>query len=513
MCVPNPCKNPTPVCEAAGDGLNYTCSCNETSCGAGKTCVGGTCYNCEKGEKCNCSGNQVSDGNGGCYTPNDSCNPNPCPSETPSCSALDETQYSCSCTSDSCPDGKECSDMACQNCSAGDDCGCSDYGKEADGKGGCRCPGDKIDDGKGGCRCPDCYAATTNWGECKKTCECVTCAKAKKCVEGECINCPLGEDCGCFDDNAYSDGNGVCQLNCEHTPESCADENGGWPEDWTIKETSNGCECSPKKRIVLLPKETTTQYDPVTRKNVTLYRTKAAMPFTTEYFYYLRPIEVTKGMKGGYVASYDNIMDNEGTWGKSWVGEDARVWGNVKVKGVVTDKAQVYGDATINGNVHGNAKVYGKVVVGAGGAVYGDAVAYSNTTLTIGRSYTAGQGARYECSAYGTEYMCEDMKKYGPGSQYWNDAYYQNCMNCNCVVCTHYNPGSDTAVCQDVKFYSTGAYTFTGTACVNRRVCLKENTNKGFQIETKWENADYPDSGTCDSMRNTLKGIASYLNY
>ncbi len=246
MCTPNPCKNPTPVCEAAGDGLNYTCSCNETSCGAGKTCVGGTCYNCEKGEKCDCSGNQVSDGNGGCYTPNDSCNPNPCPSETPSCSALDETQYSCSCTSDSCPDGKECSDMACQNCSAGDDCGCSDYGKEADGNGGCRCPGMKIDDGKGGCRCPDCYVATTNWGECKKTCECVTCAKAKKCVEGECINCPLGEDCGCSDDDAYSNGSGVCEPNdpCAKCPVGsvCLNEKCECPPNSSINTLALTCE-------------------------------------------------------------------------------------------------------------------------------------------------------------------------------------------------------------------------------------------------------------------------------
>ncbi len=253
--------------------MNYTCSCNETSCGAGKTCVGGTCYNCEKGEKCNCSGNQVSDGNGGCYTPNDSCNPNPCPSETPSCSALDETQYSCSCTSDSCPDGKECSDMACQNCSAGDDCGCSDYGKEADGNGGCRCPGMKISDGNGGCRCPDDYESDGTWGGCKLIDPCmnVSCPDAQKCVEGDCVNCPLGEDCGCFDDDAFSNGDGICEPNvhecdpgkeyntetraCENCAENddcgCfeeggyADGNGGCKiicEDW---EYWDGSKCVP----------------------------------------------------------------------------------------------------------------------------------------------------------------------------------------------------------------------------------------------------------------------------
>lgn len=214
VCNPNnPCSGTTPICEPAGDGINYTCLCNDTSCGPGKTCTGGKCNNCQKGEKCNCPGNQVSDGNGGCYTPNDTCNPNPCPAEMPSCSALDETQYSCSCTSTSCPPGKKCEDMTCQPCSAGEDCGCKASGKEADGNGGCRCPGMKISDGAGGCKCPECYAPDGTWGGCKKTCDCVTCAKAKKCVDGECVNCPLGEDCGCFDDDAYSNGSGVCEPN------------------------------------------------------------------------------------------------------------------------------------------------------------------------------------------------------------------------------------------------------------------------------------------------------------
>lgn len=213
VCNPNnPCSGTTPVCQAAGDGINYTCLCNDSSCGAGNTCTGGKCNTCQKGEKCGCSGNQVSDGEGGCYTPNDSCNPNPCSGETPLCSALDETQYSCSCTSTSCPAGKKCEDMGCKTCSAGEDCGCNASGKEADGNGGCRCPGMKIASGNS-CVCPSCYTSDGTWGGCKKTCECVTCADAKKCVDGECVNCPLGEDCGCFDDDAYSNGSGVCEPN------------------------------------------------------------------------------------------------------------------------------------------------------------------------------------------------------------------------------------------------------------------------------------------------------------
>ena len=105
--------------------------------------------------------------------------------------------------------------MACQNCSAGDDCGCSDYGKEADGNGGCRCPGMKIDDGKGGCRCPDDYESDGTWGGCKLIDPCmnVSCPDAQKCVEGDCVNCPLGEDCGCFEDDAFSNGDGICEPN------------------------------------------------------------------------------------------------------------------------------------------------------------------------------------------------------------------------------------------------------------------------------------------------------------
>ena len=216
ICDTNPCKTSTlPLCKSV-DGVNYSCECTATSCGAGKSCEGGVCENCVKGVKCNCPGSQVSDGNGGCYTPNDACNPNPCPAEAPSCSALDETSYSCSCTSGSCPDGKRCSDMACQNCTAGDDCGCSSSGKEADGNGGCKCPGIKVSNGYGGCRCPDGYISDGRGGcEIEDPCANKSCAKAKKCDPdtGDCINCPLGEDCGCFDDDAFANGQGVCQPN------------------------------------------------------------------------------------------------------------------------------------------------------------------------------------------------------------------------------------------------------------------------------------------------------------
>lgn len=225
-CDPNPCNGRTPVCETVDlsvDPKGYKCLCSENSCGAGKTCVGGQCINCQKGVNCNCPSGQVSDGNGSCYTPANKCVPhNPCPSSLPNCSPIGETDYSCSCTSNprSCPDGTRCSDnnMACNNCPAGDrsdDCGCSQYGKEADGNGGCRCPGMKISDGYGGCKCPTDYESDGTWGGCKLIDPCmnVSCPDAKRCEDGECVNCSAGSDCGCYDDDATANGDGVCEPN------------------------------------------------------------------------------------------------------------------------------------------------------------------------------------------------------------------------------------------------------------------------------------------------------------
>ncbi len=283
-CDPNPCNGSTPVCETVDfsvDPKGYKCLCSDTSCGKGKTCVGGQCINCQKGVNCNCPSGQVSDGNGSCYTPANKCVPhNPCPSSLPNCSPIGETDYSCSCTSNprSCPDGTRCSDnnMACKNCPAGDrsdDCGCSQYGKEADGNGGCRCPGMKISDGYGGCKCPTDYESDGTWGGCKLIDPCmnVDCPDAKRCEDGECVNCSAGSDCGCYDDDATANGDGVCEPNihecdpgkeyntdtrsCENCAENAdcgcfdqggyADGKGGCRiicEDW---EYWDGSKCAP----------------------------------------------------------------------------------------------------------------------------------------------------------------------------------------------------------------------------------------------------------------------------
>ena len=248
VCKVQPCTSSTyPLCVVNANGTSRTCACQGNSCGAGKTCVGGECVNCKQGVNCNCPSGQVSNGSGSCYTPKNSCNPNPCPATAPTCSSLSETDYSCSCTSTSCGGGKSCNGTSCDICKAGDTstaCGCGSSGKEADGNGGCRCPGIKVSDGSGGCKCPSDYESDGKGGcKLKDKCAGVECAKGKKCDQdtGSCVNCPLGEDCGCQEDDAYASGEGTCtpNNNCSDNAD-CADNewcNGGMCEAVT-------CDCN-----------------------------------------------------------------------------------------------------------------------------------------------------------------------------------------------------------------------------------------------------------------------------
>ncbi len=324
VCSPNnPCSGMTPICDPAGDGLNYKCLCDSTSCKGGRTCVGGTCYNCEKGEKCNCSGDNVSDGSGGCYIPNDSCNPNPCSGETPSCSALDETQYSCSCTSESCPDGKKCSDMACQNCSAGDDCGCSYYGKEADGNGSCRCPGVKIDDGKGGCKCPAEYESD-GAGGCKpveygKLCSEEACpgdyVRAAKTFTSQIGTIQMGQQGGIWCRNGKSEGTSL-------------DFNGTY---WVGPDAHLGGGVRISGNAVI--------YQGAYLLNAAVVSGNAVIGDSTR-----NPCD-----RSAWTGESPEIRENAKVYGKAFVYEEAEIYGN----------AEVYGNA----KVHGNAKVYGNAKI------------------------------------------------------------------------------------------------------------------------------------------------------
>ena len=342
VCSPNnPCSGMTPICDPVGDGLNYKCLCDSTSCKGGRTCVGGTCYNCEKGEKCNCSGDNVSDGNGGCYIPNDSCNPNPCPSEMPTCSALNETQYSCSCTPDSCPDGKKCNDdMACQNCSAGDDCGCSYYGKEADGNGGCRCPGVKIDDGKGGCKCPAEYESD-GAGGCKPV------EYGAQCV---------GRD-GCEGDNITAAKTFTSQIGTI----SAGQQGGIWCRNGKSEGTSldfNGTYwVGPDAHLgggVRIS------------GNAVVYQGARAYRATQIYENAQLFGHANVGTENADACGHDKWESSDGS---------PKIHGNAKIygKALVYDSVDIYGDAEI----YGNAKVHGN-----GTKVYGNAKICDNTDFT-----------------------------------------------------------------------------------------------------------------------------------
>ena len=99
----------------------------------------------------------------------------------------------------------------------------------------------------------------------------VSCPDAKRCEDGECVNCSAGSDCGCYDDDATANGDGVCEPNihecdpgkeyntdtrsCENCAEDAdcgcfdqggyADGNGGCRiicEDW---EYWDGSKCVP----------------------------------------------------------------------------------------------------------------------------------------------------------------------------------------------------------------------------------------------------------------------------
>lgn len=73
----------------------------------------------------------------------------------------------------------------------------------------------KVSDGYGGCKCPTDYESDGTWGGCKLIDPCmnVDCPDAKRCEDGECVNCSAGSDCGCYDDDATANGDGVCEPN------------------------------------------------------------------------------------------------------------------------------------------------------------------------------------------------------------------------------------------------------------------------------------------------------------
>jgi len=87
---------------------------------------------------------------------------------------------------------------------------------------------------------------------------------------------------------------------------------------------------------------------------------------------------VRAGDLGGYVESYNNLLDS------AWVGNNALVFGGAQVRGnaCVYEYARVFGNA----QVYDNAKVYGNTVVSENSRVYEDARVYGHALLCLDAS-------------------------------------------------------------------------------------------------------------------------------
>lgn len=334
ICETDPCTSPVyPLCQPSEDGYSRVCLCSGDSCGAGKTCVGGQCVNCTKGTECNCPAGKVSDGNGGCYTPKNTCNPNPCPATAPTCSAISETAYSCSCTSTSCGEGKSCNGTSCDNCAEGEDCGCSYYGKVADGAGGCKCSGNKIDDGAGGCKCPAEYESDGQGG-------CILKEYGRQCV---------GND-GCEGDYITAAKTFTSQIGT-----ITMGTKGGI---WCRNQASEGTSLNFNGSYWVGPDAHLGGGVRISG-NAVVYQGARAYRATQIY---------DNAQIFGHAILGDDSPDDcgHGTWSSS--DGSPKVYGNAKVHGkaLVYDNSEVYGDAEIYGNakVHGNGtKVYGNAKI------------------------------------------------------------------------------------------------------------------------------------------------------
>ena len=137
----------------------------------------------------------------------------------------------CRCTSSSCGAGRFCSGGSCSVCAAGERCNCPS-GYEADGSGGCRssdkclgvtCSSGKRCDSSTGtcvncalgqdCGCSDYGKISNGTGGCKSSdpCSGVSCPAGQKCSLGACVNCPNTEVCGCSA-GKYADAAGGCKC-------------------------------------------------------------------------------------------------------------------------------------------------------------------------------------------------------------------------------------------------------------------------------------------------------------
>jgi len=89
-------------------------------------------------------------------------------------------------------------------------------------------------------------------------------------------------------------------------------------------------------------------------------------------FELINGIEITAGMYGGYVQSVENIPENEA----AWVTENACVGGDAILcnGALVSENAKVFGNAVVKGVVKGDAVVCGEAYIGPESVICGDAI-------------------------------------------------------------------------------------------------------------------------------------------
>ena len=147
-----------------------------------------------------------------------------------------------------------------------------------------------------------------------------------------------------------------------------------------------------------------------TDEGITLYRIKALKDFGN----------VNKGDLGGFIESEDNLSQE----GRTWVYDNARVFGDAKVSGNawVYNDAQVSGDAKVfrNARVYENAQVSGDACIYENAQVFGNARVYGNavvfgTVLVYGNAQVSG-----DVQLYGNAQLCGNAQVSGDACIYGN---------------------------------------------------------------------------------------------
>jgi carbonic anhydrase/acetyltransferase-like protein (isoleucine patch superfamily) len=135
----------------------------------------------------------------------------------------------------------------------------------------------------------------------------------------------------------------------------------------------------------------------------TLYRIEALVD--------LPQYKVKKGDLGGYIESYNNLIDSAWVEGSAFVCGDAQVSGNAKV----SCKARVYGNARVydSAEVFGNAHISDSAQLFGNSHVYGVSKVYGNSQV-FGYACVSGNSRVFEnAQVYGNSHVYGNAKVYG----------------------------------------------------------------------------------------------------